>query len=154
MCVYFNNLLLRGNRARKVSADTLDAFDSPNFPPLGRLEVHVTGIYLPAAPPVYLTVCYTYSKCCSSKMQCYGAVCCLDLWPCVTVYWDLIQRPSAAKQFNVHTLLSNHVAVLRVFPNISPAVVRAFLQEPIEGKPSLSPFPVYLWILPFFLIFS
>ena len=50
-----------------------------------------------------------------------------------TVYWDLVQRPSSTKQFTVHTLLSDNVAVLRVFPNISAAVVRAFLQEPIEG---------------------
>jgi L-asparaginase len=32
--LFFNNKLLRGNRARKVDADGFDAFDSPNFPHL------------------------------------------------------------------------------------------------------------------------
>ncbi|KAF6027473.1 hypothetical protein EB796_014235 [Bugula neritina] len=91
VCVFFNNHLFRGNRTRKVSADTLDAFDSPNFPALGKLEM------------------------------------------LVTVYWDLIQKPSTVKPFNVHTMLSQNVAVLRVFPNLSAAVVRAFLQDPIQG---------------------
>ena len=35
VCLYFGNKLLRGNRSVKVNADGLDAFDSPNFPPLG-----------------------------------------------------------------------------------------------------------------------
>jgi len=43
VCVFFDNNLFRGNRARKVSADTLAAFDSPNFPPLAKLEVNATG---------------------------------------------------------------------------------------------------------------
>ena len=30
-------------------------------------------------------------------------------------------------------MLSSNVTVLRVFPNISAAVVRAMLQDPIEG---------------------
>ena len=47
VCVYFDHRLMRGNRSRKVSADELDAFDSPNCPPLGRLEVHVTGKFIP-----------------------------------------------------------------------------------------------------------
>ena len=51
----------------------------------------------------------------------------------ILVYWDLIQRASTTKQFKVHTMLSSNVTVLRVFPNISAAVVRAMLQDPIEG---------------------
>ena len=51
----------------------------------------------------------------------------------ISVYWDLIQRASTTKQFKVHTMLSSNVTVLRVFPNISAAVVRAMLQDPIEG---------------------
>jgi L-asparaginase len=43
VCLYFNNKLLRGCRAVKVSADGLDAFASPNFPPLGSVgvEIHI-----------------------------------------------------------------------------------------------------------------
>ncbi|GGI86830.1 asparaginase [Legionella impletisoli] len=32
VCIFFNQKLLRGNRAQKVSAQRFDAFDSPNFP--------------------------------------------------------------------------------------------------------------------------
>lgn len=35
VCLFFNHRLFRGNRAVKVNADRFDAFDSPNFPPLG-----------------------------------------------------------------------------------------------------------------------
>jgi L-asparaginase len=35
VCLYFHNKLLRGCRSTKVSADGLDAFASPNCPPLG-----------------------------------------------------------------------------------------------------------------------
>ncbi|EKV13907.1 Hypothetical protein PDIG_35600 [Penicillium digitatum PHI26] len=34
VCLYFNNRLLRGNRATKISASDFAAFDSPNYPPL------------------------------------------------------------------------------------------------------------------------
>jgi len=35
VCLYFGGKLLRGCRATKVSASGLNAFDSPNYPPLG-----------------------------------------------------------------------------------------------------------------------
>lgn len=34
VCLYFNNRLLRGNRATKISASDYAAFDSPNYPSL------------------------------------------------------------------------------------------------------------------------
>ena len=34
VCIYFCGKLLRGNRTTKISADDLEAFVSPNFPPL------------------------------------------------------------------------------------------------------------------------
>lgn len=39
--LFFNNRLLRGNRARKVDADGFDAFDSPNFPALLNAGIHI-----------------------------------------------------------------------------------------------------------------
>ena len=39
--LFFNDKLLRGNRSKKVNGFGLDAFDSPNFPPLARLGVNV-----------------------------------------------------------------------------------------------------------------
>jgi L-asparaginase len=41
VCLYFANQLLRGCRAVKVRADALDAFASPNFPPLGKVGVDI-----------------------------------------------------------------------------------------------------------------
>ncbi|PVZ64365.1 asparaginase [Pelagibaculum spongiae] len=39
VCLYFNGRVLRGNRARKLNAWHMDAFDSPNFGWLGRLDI-------------------------------------------------------------------------------------------------------------------
>lgn len=40
--IYFDHKLLRGNRARKVSAQSMTAFDSPNFPKLADIGIHVS----------------------------------------------------------------------------------------------------------------
>ena len=40
--VLFNNMLLRGNRAQKISNDRYSAFHSPNYPPLGQLGLQVS----------------------------------------------------------------------------------------------------------------
>ncbi|UTW11647.1 asparaginase domain-containing protein [Marinobacterium rhizophilum] len=39
VCICFNGRLLRGNRSVKVSSSGFDAFDSPNFPWLGRVGI-------------------------------------------------------------------------------------------------------------------
>ncbi len=39
--LFFNGRLLRGNRAHKLNAHLFDAFDSPNYPWLGRADIHV-----------------------------------------------------------------------------------------------------------------
>ena len=41
VCLCFGDRLLRGNRAVKVDADSLDAFESPNFPPLGTVGIEI-----------------------------------------------------------------------------------------------------------------
>ncbi len=41
VCVWFANRLLRGNRARKLDTDGLDAFQSPNAPPLAQGGVDI-----------------------------------------------------------------------------------------------------------------
>lgn len=43
VAVYFNNQLLRGNRTSKVSSQRLNAFDSPNYPPLASagIDLHI-----------------------------------------------------------------------------------------------------------------
>lgn len=39
VCIYFNNLLLRGNRAKKVESVQFDAFESENYPVLAEAGV-------------------------------------------------------------------------------------------------------------------
>lgn len=41
VCLFVGNRLLRGNRSTKVSANRFQAFDSPNFAPLGRAGVRI-----------------------------------------------------------------------------------------------------------------
>ncbi len=41
VCLSFGSRLLRGNRSVKEDADGLDAFSSPNFPPLGAIGVNI-----------------------------------------------------------------------------------------------------------------
>lgn len=41
VCIYFNQHLLRGNRAQKISAQQFNAFDSPNFPHLASVGIEI-----------------------------------------------------------------------------------------------------------------
>ena len=41
VCLYFHNQLFRGNRAQKVSAEGLNAFASPNYPPLADIGIDI-----------------------------------------------------------------------------------------------------------------
>ena len=41
VCLYFGGRLLRGNRAVKMSADGLIAFDSPSYPPLAEAGINI-----------------------------------------------------------------------------------------------------------------
>lgn len=41
VCIYFHDVLLRGNRSVKVNADHFAAFDSPRFPPLAKMGIAV-----------------------------------------------------------------------------------------------------------------
>jgi L-asparaginase len=41
VCIYFNQRLLRGNRSQKVSAQTFNAFDSPNFSHLATIGIDI-----------------------------------------------------------------------------------------------------------------
>ncbi|KAJ4487704.1 L-asparaginase [Lentinula aciculospora] len=42
VCLYFNHMLFRGNRVSKMSSYDLNAFDSPNFPPLVKVGIEIT----------------------------------------------------------------------------------------------------------------
>lgn len=88
--IYFDGLLLRGNRAIKASIFAFDAFDSPNFPPLAR-----TGVYIhyPAIPP----------------------------------------GPPVPDHLLVHKQLAPEVALIKIFPGLSPYLLEALIDAPIKG---------------------
>ncbi len=66
VCLYFNGRLMRGNRARKQNAYLFDAFDSPNFPWLGRADINIElSEYLllkPAKKPEFMLDCDSNSN--------------------------------------------------------------------------------------------
>jgi len=92
VCLYFGNKLLRGCRSTKVHADGLDAFDSPNFPPLGivgvDVEIEATHVRKPSdVVDVHLT--------------------------------EPVQEAM--------------VGAFRLFPGLSPDLLRNVLQAPLQG---------------------
>ncbi|XP_051876012.1 60 kDa lysophospholipase isoform X2 [Pristis pectinata] len=51
----------------------------------------------------------------------------------IKVNWDAVWRPNSTKKFRVHTNMNRNVGLLRLFPGITAATVKAFLQPPMEG---------------------
>ena len=45
VCIYFDNKLTRGNRTTKFSAEHFDAFNSPNYPALAEVGLHIIYNY-------------------------------------------------------------------------------------------------------------
>ncbi|MBD3897842.1 type I asparaginase [Halomonas sp. ML-15] len=61
VCLAFHDRLLRGNRARKVSSQGMDAFDSPNAPWLGEAGIELRFFPrqpLPAGRPDFSTIAF------------------------------------------------------------------------------------------------
>ncbi|MDO8953475.1 MAG: asparaginase [Gammaproteobacteria bacterium] len=58
VCVYFNNILLRGNRTQKVHANSMQAFASPNYPDLGNagITIHIHENHLQSMPKAALSL--------------------------------------------------------------------------------------------------
>nr|XP_013796270.1 PREDICTED: 60 kDa lysophospholipase isoform X1 [Apteryx mantelli mantelli] len=51
----------------------------------------------------------------------------------IKINWDTVWRANTKKKFRVHTNMNRNVGLLRIFPGITAAAVKAFLQPPIEG---------------------
>ncbi|XP_070836189.1 60 kDa lysophospholipase isoform X3 [Chaetodon trifascialis] len=51
----------------------------------------------------------------------------------IKINWDTVWRPNTTAKFQVSTKLNRNVGLLRLFPGITAATVRAFLQPPMEG---------------------
>ena len=45
VCIFFENLLLRGNRTTKINAENYNAFRSYNYPPLATVGIHIKYEY-------------------------------------------------------------------------------------------------------------
>ena len=88
--IYFDDRLLRGNRAVKTSIFAFDAFQAPNCSPLARVG---TGIVFPSTPP----------------------------------------RPRGPDQLTIHQQLSDHVALIKLFPGLSPDLLTSLIDAPIQG---------------------
>jgi L-asparaginase len=86
VCIYFQNVLLRGNRAKKKETSQFNAFRSDNYPPLA--EVGVTIEY----------------------------------------HLPYIATPAVGSVFELRPTLDENVAILKLFPGITPNVVRPILE--------------------------
>ncbi|KAJ7345225.1 hypothetical protein JRQ81_001175 [Phrynocephalus forsythii] len=51
----------------------------------------------------------------------------------ITINWETVWRAKTTKKFEIHTNMNSNVGLLRIFPGITAAAVRAFLQSPMEG---------------------
>jgi L-asparaginase len=85
--LFFNDVLIRGTRAKKVESQQFAAFKSENYPPLARAGINL-------------------------------------------YFNDESIRPLPAAPLKIHTQLEEKVAVLRLFPGITAAVVEAVLSVP------------------------
>ena len=86
----FHSCLYRGNRTRKASAEELDAFRSPNFPPLADVGVKIA----------YNTV-------------------------------NIVPAKAEVEPLQIATMLSEGVAIIKLFPGIGEYTLRAILS--VEG---------------------
>ena len=92
VCIYFNFVLLRGNRSSKIRSSTFAAFESPNYPTLAE-----SGIFI------------EYN---------HGA---------------LLQHNKKGK-ISLRKKFDPNVAIINIFPGITPEVVNAFFNIPnIKG---------------------
>ncbi|XP_031134573.1 60 kDa lysophospholipase isoform X3 [Sander lucioperca] len=51
----------------------------------------------------------------------------------ITINWDTVWRANTTAKFQVSPELNRNVGLLRLFPGITTATIRAFLQPPMEG---------------------
>ncbi|KAK0538514.1 hypothetical protein OC835_001403 [Tilletia horrida] len=51
----------------------------------------------------------------------------------IEVAWELVARPKGLDRLRVHTTMDSNVAVLRLFPGLSPRTIRTFLAPPLRG---------------------
>lgn len=88
VCIFFQNLLMRGNRTTKVNANNFKAFNSLNFPVLAEAGTNI---------------CYRH---------------------------ELIHKPLPNRRPKFHYLLDPNVAIIKLFPGISPQILSSMVATP------------------------
>ncbi len=119
VCLFFKDKLLRGSRATKVSADELDAFDSPNFPPLCRApEGGEIKCCEQVDVPPHFDPLASVAEDGSIKLNEQG---------------ELLPPEVADVPLHVQEFTEKQVGLLRLFPGITDVITRNFLQSPMKG---------------------
>jgi L-asparaginase len=103
VCVYFNDLLLRGCRTTKMDCDGFGAFGSPNVQPLGKIGI-------------YFEYRVAFNRYLFRKQPTSGP-----------------NIPPGAAITAASPARAARVGALRLYPGISMDVLRAALAEPIQG---------------------
>lgn len=109
VAIYFNNKLLRGNRSIKQRSEDIDAFHSPNLQPLAVMGTHIAGT---------MSLCHSFCHKCLIKCQP------LAINTLLAVRWRDVLDSTSLEKFHVHTEMASDVAMLRLFPGITTAIVR------------------------------
>lgn len=101
VCIYFEYQLYRANRTVKMNAEHFEAFHSPNYPPLA-----VSGVHLKIQKHLLWNNDAKYAFAKSVTPTAVGA--------------NMIYRP----------YMDTSVAILKIFPGITPSIVTAICNEP------------------------
>lgn len=119
VCLFFKDKLLRGCRATKVSAEGLNAFDSPNFEPLARApegcEIQFTE---QVEAPAHFDPLALVAEDSALKMREQD---------------ELLPLEAADVALSVQEFTETRVGLLRLFPGITDLITTNFLQDPLTG---------------------
>lgn len=115
--LYFYNKLYRGNRVTKVDTSSFNAFTSPNLAPLAICEVDITSTASFQGSRHFLLT--------SPQAFHYFDVFLHSIFFLLSVNWDTVWRANTTSKFHVSTELNRNVGLLRLFPGITSATVRA-----------------------------
>jgi L-asparaginase len=87
VCIYFNFVLLRGNRAQKVNSSAFSAFKSENYPELAESGISIR-------------------------------------------FNESVMTPYTESKLEIVNEMDTHVAILKIFPGITPLAVKGVLNIP------------------------
>lgn len=121
--LYFYNKLYRGNRVTKVDTSSFNAFTSPNLAPLAICEVDITST-LQFSPMLPCHLLLMSPQAFHDLHDCF-----LLVFFFMSVNWDTVWRANTTSKFHVSTELNRNVGLLRLFPGITAATVKAAVSE-------------------------